>query len=198
MLVASVVPQPATGRRCQSQAEPDEAVSWVSFRHGGFTSPNSRGRSSICLSLMGELPLSCHNRGGSTSHPPPRYQTCGSFFIGEAVGEPPYPANHLCVGISVLGTFCPPLGVLVGQPAIGLQTRIAAPEPARRRNRARSRRRCRLPFQTNGVGCWFQPATVCSNQSMLCWAFLGCWPAKARGTMMRCTDSAMLSHEPPT
>src|SRR6266852_1183372 len=43
MLVASVAPQPATGRRCQSQAEQDEAVSWVSFRHGGFTSPNSRG-----------------------------------------------------------------------------------------------------------------------------------------------------------
>src|SRR5258708_3369601 len=75
----------------------------------------SGGRSSICLSLMGEIPLSCHNRGGSTSHPPHRYQTCGSFFIGEAVGEPPYPAHHTCVGIRVLGTFCPPLGVLLLQ-----------------------------------------------------------------------------------
>jgi hypothetical protein len=58
--------------------------------------------------------------------------------------------------------------VLVGQPAIGLQTRIAAPEPAKRRRRARSRRRPRLPFPTKGVGCWFQPSTVCSNHSMIC------------------------------
>src|SRR5713226_1668254 len=56
---------------------------------------------------------------------------------------------------------------LVGQLAIGLQTRIAAPEPARRRRRARSRRRRRLPFHTNGVGWVFQPSTVCSNQSMI-------------------------------
>jgi hypothetical protein len=56
---------------------------------------------------------------------------------------------------------------LVGQLASGLRTRIAAPEPARRRSLARSRRRLRLPFHTKGVGFWFQPATVCSNQSMI-------------------------------
>ena len=57
---------------------------------------------------------------------------------------------------------------LVGQLAIGLQIRIAAPEPARWRRRARSRRRRRLPFHTKGVGLAFHPSTVCSNQSMIC------------------------------
>ena len=57
---------------------------------------------------------------------------------------------------------------LVGQLTIGLQTRMAAPEPANRRRRACSRRRRRLPFQTKGVGSAFQPATVCSNHSMTC------------------------------
>ena len=55
---------------------------------------------------------------------------------------------------------------LVGQLAIGLQTRMAAPEPAKRRRRARSRRLLRLPFQTKGVGSAFQPATVCSSHSI--------------------------------
>ncbi len=58
--------------------------------------------------------------------------------------------------------------VLVGQLAIGLQTRIAAPEPAKWRRRARSRHRRRLPFHTKGVGLAFHPSTVCSNQSMIC------------------------------
>ncbi len=60
------------------------------------------------------------------------------------------------------------LFALVGQLTIGLQTRMAAPEPANRRRRARSRRLRRLPFQTKGVGSAFQPATVCSNHSMTC------------------------------
>ncbi len=47
---------------------------------------------------------------------------------------------------------------LVGQLAIGLQTRTAAPEPARRRRGTRSRRRRRLPFHTKGVGLRFQPS----------------------------------------
>src|SRR5258708_18733 len=87
------------------------------------------------------------------------------------------------------------LTALVGQLASGLRTRTAAPDPARRRSLARSRRRRRLPFQTKGVGCLFQPATVCSNQSMISCAFLGCCPARARGTMMRCTGSAIVSQE---
>src|SRR6266566_147372 len=82
---------------------------------------------------------------------------------------------------------------LVGQLTIGLQTRMAAPEPANRRRRARSRRLRRLPFQTKGVGSAFQPATVCSNHSMTCFASLGCCPERARRTMMRCTDSAIFS-----
>ena len=57
---------------------------------------------------------------------------------------------------------------LVGQLAIEYPLTIEAPEPAKRRKRARSRRRRRLPFHTKGVGCLFQPATVCSNQSMIC------------------------------
>jgi NAD binding domain of 6-phosphogluconate dehydrogenase len=63
---------------------------------------------------------------------------------------------------------------LVGQLSIIYPFATAAPDPAKRRRRARSRRRRRLPFQTKGVGCLFQPATVCSNHSMICWALLGC------------------------
>src|SRR5258708_12233778 len=48
------------------------------------------GRSCICLSLMGELPLSCHNRGGSTSHPPHMYRTSASSFFADASGTPPH------------------------------------------------------------------------------------------------------------
>ena len=83
------------------------------------------------------------------------------------------------------------LAKLVGQLGIKLRIRIAAPEPAKRRRRARSRRLRRLPFQTKGVGFLFQPAAVCSNQSMISCGFFGCCPASARGTMMRCTDSAI-------
>jgi hypothetical protein len=86
---------------------------------------------------------------------------------------------------------------LVGQLAIEYPLATAAREAASRRRRARSRRRRRLPFQTKGVGCLFQPATVCSNQSMTSWAFLGWCPASARRTMMRWMDSAMFKHEPP-
>src|ERR1700719_5067984 len=72
---------------------------------------------------------------------------------------------------------------LVGQLTIEYPLTRAAPDPPKRRRRARSRRRRRLPFQTKGVGLRFQPATVCSNQSMICCASLGCRPARARGTM---------------
>src|SRR6266566_1315947 len=63
---------------------------------------------------------------------------------------------------------------LVGQAAIKLLIETAAPEPASRRSLARSRRWWRLPAQTKGVGCWFHPATVCSNQSITSCASLGC------------------------
>ncbi len=63
---------------------------------------------------------------------------------------------------------------LVGQLAIVYPLTMEAPEPPKRRRRARSRRRRRLPFHTNGVGFLFHPFTVCSNQSMTCWAFWGC------------------------
>src|SRR5689334_20142203 len=87
---------------------------------------------------------------------------------------------------------------LLGHLPIAYPFTTAAPDTAKHLTRARSRLRRRLPFQTKGVGCLFQPETVCSNQEMISRAFLGCCPARARGTMMRCTDSAMLSHEPPT
>ena len=80
----------------------------------------------------------------------------------------------LIIVILILLIVLWPYRELVGQLAIGLQTRIAAPEPAKWRRRARSRRRRRLPFHTKGVGLAFHPSTVCSNQSMICWAFLGC------------------------
>ena len=57
---------------------------------------------------------------------------------------------------------------LVGQLAIEYPLTRAAPEPPKRRRRARSRLLRRLPFQTKGVGFLFQPFTVCSNQSMTC------------------------------
>jgi len=66
------------------------------------------------------------------------------------------------------------LRLLVGQLAIEYPLTREAPEPPKRRKRARSRRLRRLPFQTKGVGLLFHPATVCSNQSMTCWAFCGC------------------------
>src|SRR5947209_17598383 len=46
---------------------------------------------------------------------------------------------------------------LVGHLSIAYPLISAAPEPARRRMRARLRRRLRLLFQTKGVGCLFQP-----------------------------------------
>ena len=67
-----------------------------------------------------------------------------------------------------------PAEQLVGHAAIELPTETAAPEPASRRSLARSRRCLRLPAQTKGVGCWFHPATVCSNQWITSWASLGC------------------------
>ena len=70
--------------------------------------------------------------------------------------------------------ICEDLWQLVGQLASEHPLIRAAPEPARRCVRARSRRRLRLPFQTKGVGFLFHPSTVCSNQSMICWGFLGC------------------------
>src|SRR6266446_337160 len=63
---------------------------------------------------------------------------------------------------------------LVGQLTIEYPLTREAPDPPKRRKRARSRRRLRLPFQTKGVGLVFQPATVCSKQSMTCWASWGC------------------------
>ena len=63
------------------------------------------------------------------------------------------------------------LSELVGHAAIALGKEVplttVAPEPARRRWRARSRRALRLPPQGNGVGLRFQPATVCSSQVMI-------------------------------
>src|SRR5579859_199587 len=100
--------------------------------------------------------------------------------------------------IRALDDFRQEADLLVGQPAIEYPLTKAAPDPARRRIRARSRRLLRLPFHTKGVGFRFHPSTVCSNQSMISWALVGCCPARARGTMMRCTDSAILSQEPPT
>src|SRR6266851_414237 len=44
----------------------------------------------LACRLLGELLLSCHNRGRSTSHPPDRYQVDGSFFISEPAKEPRY------------------------------------------------------------------------------------------------------------
>ena len=52
---------------------------------------------------------------------------------------------------------------------------------------------CVLGFQ---LGCAFQPVTVPSSQAMISAAVCGCWPARARRTMIRWTDSAMLSQEP--
>src|SRR2546421_9735982 len=63
---------------------------------------------------------------------------------------------------------------LVGQLAIEYPLTSAAPDPPKRRKRARSRRLLRLPFHTKGVGRLFQPSTVCSNQSISSCAFLGC------------------------
>lgn len=40
-----------------------------------------------------------------------------------------------------------------------------APEPPRRRSRARSRRCLRLPPQTKGVGCWFHPVQLIRYQA---------------------------------
>ena len=56
---------------------------------------------------------------------------------------------------------------LVGQLAIEYPLTSAAPDPPKWCKRARSRRLLRLPFHTKGVGCLFQPSTVCSNQSMI-------------------------------
>ncbi len=82
--------------------------------------------------------------------------------------------SHMRIG-SITKTFTATVILqLVGQLAIEHPLIRAAPEPARRRVRARSRRRLRLPFQTNGVGFWGEPATVCSNHEMIGWAFLGC------------------------
>jgi hypothetical protein len=55
---------------------------------------------------------------------------------------------------------------LVGQLAIEYPLTRAAPDPPKRRKRARSRRCRRLPFHTKDVGLVFHPFTVCSNQSM--------------------------------
>ena len=52
---------------------------------------------------------------------------------------------------------------LVGHAAISWWLVRAAPEPPRRRCRARIRRSWRLPSHTNGVGAAFQPTTVSSN-----------------------------------
>ena len=90
----------------------------------------------------------------------------------------------------------PPALCPLAIPALAI-VRTAAPEPAKRRSRARCRVR-RLPFHTNGVGSWFQPATVCSNQSMICCGVCGSCPARARRTRMRCIDSAIFSQDPPS
>src|SRR6266487_352405 len=98
MRVGPAAPPPATGRRCQSQAEQDEAVSCAPFRQDGFISSNSKGRSSPCPSLIGEILLSCHNRGRSTSHTPDRHRVGGSFFISgpaeEAYRDNTQEVNH--------------------------------------------------------------------------------------------------------
>src|SRR2546428_3587730 len=63
---------------------------------------------------------------------------------------------------------------LVGQLAIEYPLTNAAPDPPKRRKRARSRLLLRVPFQTKGVRWLFHPSTVCSNQSMTSCAFLRC------------------------
>ena len=112
------------------------------------------------------------------------------FYLQGVRGYTPLTAALLILPLPILTSVIGPLGgrwadhiggaipatvglgiqiaALVGQLTIGLQTRIAAPEPAKRRRRARSRRRRRLPFHTKGVGWSFHPSTVCSNQSMIC------------------------------
>jgi hypothetical protein len=73
---------------------------------------------------------------------------------------------------------------------------MVAAEPPRRRCFAWIRRSLRLPSQIKGVGVAFQPATASSNQVINSFAVCGCCPRKARSQMMRCTDSAIFSHDP--
>jgi len=85
---------------------------------------------------------------------------------------------------------------LVGHAAFKWNWSAIAADPPRRRARARRRRSRRFPSQTKGVGSAFHPSAVSSNQSMRSSGVAGSCPARARRTMMRCTDSAMLSHDP--
>jgi hypothetical protein len=77
---------------------------------------------------------------------------------------------------------------------------MVAPDPRRRRvrqrARARSRRPCRFPPHTKGVGARFQPATVASNQAMIAALLCGCCPANARALRMCRTDSARFTQDP--
>jgi uncharacterized membrane protein len=71
--------------------------------------------------------------------------------------------------------------------------RVAPDPPSRRAPRRRSRR---FPSHTKGVGAWFHPISVSSNHPMISSGVCGCCPASARRTMIRCSDSAIFSHEP--
>jgi len=47
-----------------------------------------------------------------------------------------------------------------------------------------------------GVGAAFHPATVSSSQAMISSGVWGCWPAKARRTRIRWSDSAIFNQLP--
>jgi len=87
-------------------------------------------------------------------------------------------------------------GVLVGHAAFNWNWAATAAEPPRRRVWARRRRSRRFPSHTKGVGWAFHPVAVSSNHVMRSCGVVGSWPASARRTIMRWTDSAMLSHDP--
>src|SRR3954466_14121867 len=56
----------------------------------------------------------------------------------------------------------------------------------------------RRPPQTKGVGAAFHPCAVASRTAMISSTVVGCCPASPRFLRIRCTDSVILSQEPPS
>src|SRR3954466_15461606 len=56
----------------------------------------------------------------------------------------------------------------------------------------------RRPPQTKGVGAALHPCAAASRAAMISPTVIGCCPASPRCLRMRCTDSVMLSQEPPS
>lgn len=77
--------------------------------------------------------------------------------------------------------------------------RVQAPDPpsAWRRWRLRARRVARFLPHSNGVGFRFQARETASNQAMISSGLVGCCPASARRSKIRCIDSVMFNQEPP-